>query len=435
MGNQVFTKPPKPGVRLTKAEVDYATDGPFGCKNCTVWWGGGSSSVGGCKVIGTDISRNGCCDYWNHKDAPLKVGKSGAEYVEVAGAHYTCDECKFFDPSTLTCPPVIGKIAPKAGCNKWMPITVKETFIPMSRLVDLEQVIRESSIEACAEMRGAPQAEGWHPNTTVADGGHSVSPGTSPTKVVVAEMRGAPQANANADFGEGAPVARATEATPATRMSPTPHGTLTWINPPCATCGHSYGAHSVGGDGQQCMFCSPKGSVHRYHETPDMSPHLMTVPLAAGSALDTDIDGLRTRHAYTVRIGTIQETHRALFDETEAALNRLTETIYPKSDAAPPASNDAGWQKGQVYNAHSNAAHRSSVAAFTSGDHAAHTVAAMHHQHAADAASAASGANPSSAKDYSVAAQYHTAQAKAHNAAAATARRGNTAGSYAMSSY
>lgn len=116
-GSEVFTIPPK-GVH-SKADAGYVAKGPFSCKHCD-WYEGGSAATGGCAVIGSDISRNGCCDYWNDQDAPKGIGKKGAEYVYVPGANYTCAECTYFN-GTDGCSPVRGTISPRGSCNFWTP--------------------------------------------------------------------------------------------------------------------------------------------------------------------------------------------------------------------------------------------------------------------------------------------------------------------------
>jgi len=135
---------------------------------------------------------------------------------------------------------------------------------------------------------------------------------------------------------------------------------------------------------------------------------------------------------------TIREGIRAGLNEvdTQGALDRLAESIHaypsrpiaPDDDHNPTASqHDAA----ALYNAHSLAAHRSSVAAFMGrggNSQASHQVAADHHNLAAKSADAGAKLhNPNSEKnkDFKTAATYHRAQSSAHMAMASTNARGN----------
>lgn len=141
----VYTVPPKPGEQLTKAQAGYVDSGPFTCGNCS-WFEPlppppprpapyvpldpmeMPKAMGDCDVVGYPVARGGCCDYWagptgQHEvpNTPQGVGIQKTEYVEVAGANYTCAQCIFFDAIRNRCWPVTGAISPGGSCNKWMP--------------------------------------------------------------------------------------------------------------------------------------------------------------------------------------------------------------------------------------------------------------------------------------------------------------------------
>lgn len=119
---EVYTKPPVPGKKLTKDEAGYVAHGPFSCSTCHHFeppQSGGD--MGACRPVGGPVAAGACCDFWNDPKAPLGVNKTGAEYVYVPGAKYTCAECRYFQADQHTCMPVVGRIEPQASCNKWTP--------------------------------------------------------------------------------------------------------------------------------------------------------------------------------------------------------------------------------------------------------------------------------------------------------------------------
>lgn len=340
----------------------------------------------------------------------------------------------------------------------------------------LSELIRESATSAVGivvaamkeaagatgEMRGAPQASGkFPPSAAVEDGGQKktpTDPGSAGT-AATAEMRGAPQSAGVGAFSTGGPAPMGDIEDPSgshhvsddTRTVSMP-GTSEHVSEaalpglPCATCSHFKGHHILEAD--MCMWCGPKGSTHRFTEKLDLTPQLMTVPLHSGSAHDTgDVVlglGRRTQEATTTSfVGTLREGHMRLFTNEEQALIRLTETInswsYGKNGEAAGGAKevDATKSKGNLYNAHTMAAHKASMMAFQGSTPEHHEVAAAHHTGAADAATAAASTWPdgSQAKsDYNTAASYHKKQADAHTAAAKTASRGNTHSRYEMGS-
>jgi len=84
--------------------------------------------------------------------------------------------------------------------------------------------------------------------------------------------------------------------------------------------------------------------------------------------------------------------------------------------------------RGSLYNSHGVAAARSSHHAYLKGESAEHSVAAQHHEHAAEAAVQAKlqhEPNSIPHEDYKTAEEYHKAQAHAHRMAAKHADRGN----------
>ena len=110
-----YTRLPPPGTVLSQEESGYVNKGPFGCKHCQ-WFGKDRS----CPVIGEKVHPDACCDYNNDPEAPMRVGKSAAEYIHVLGATYRCDECSFWVPGGK-CEIVSGAIAPGGSCNKYQP--------------------------------------------------------------------------------------------------------------------------------------------------------------------------------------------------------------------------------------------------------------------------------------------------------------------------
>ena len=118
---EVYTRPPVPGKKLSKDAASYVAHGPFGCYLCFWYEQPLEGVIGHCTPVGQPIHRNGCCDYFNDRQAPTGVGKARAEYVYVPYNSYTCKRCTFFDRLSETCWPVEGHIDPDASCNKWMP--------------------------------------------------------------------------------------------------------------------------------------------------------------------------------------------------------------------------------------------------------------------------------------------------------------------------
>lgn len=384
---EVFTKPPKPGVKLSKKDAGYVDKGPFGCRNC-LWFEGGSSPTSDCDPVGGTVSRNGCCDFWNDKDAPKNKGKAGCEYVFVPPYTYTCSICKFFDAATSTCTPVQGLKNPKGSCNKWMPERMTEApqFNPNILFPGIAQTIREAAQDAATNLAAIRNEVG---------------------KVV----------EANPMNGTGG------------RVPKTDPDTLATLNSPCSTCGHSYLSHNL--DAKKCFFCMPKGSQHTYHEAPDLAPHLIKVPSATGG---TEIAKPEAGITGMVPSGRVSEV--------DAALDRILETYFASSVSSDVESNKSmdGQRKAlTLYNAHSTAAHRSSTAAYIGGGNnsAAHQVASEHHKLAGQAAEEAAKkhTHPQTKKDLQTAAKYHNSQAAAHKAAAQTQESGNRQPySYEMSS-
>lgn len=121
MPNEVYTRLPDPGIKLTKEEAGYVARGPFSCATCMHFEKPETGDVGACQPVGGAVSAHGCCNYWNVRNAPHGVGKSGVEYVCVQGSNYTCAQCRFFASRSETCSPVKGRISPVASCDKWMP--------------------------------------------------------------------------------------------------------------------------------------------------------------------------------------------------------------------------------------------------------------------------------------------------------------------------
>jgi len=140
--SEVYTVPPKPGVKLSKKNAGYVAKGPFGCLHCSWFEEPRSGGVGRCDPVGGPVNRHGCCDFWNDQDAPKNAGKQGCEYVYVPGSGYTCTECKFFDPASRSCSPVEGDIAPEASCNKWMPIEDDDSGDEALALLEIGRLIR-----------------------------------------------------------------------------------------------------------------------------------------------------------------------------------------------------------------------------------------------------------------------------------------------------
>lgn len=488
---EVYTKEPSPNTRLSKANAGYVAKGPFGCNHCTWFNLTAPKGTPNCAVVGSDVNERGCCDYWNEKDAPQGVGKSKAEYVFVPGSNYTCDECKFFDFSSDTCTPVVGDIAPKASCNKWMPLEgAQGNQMTMTESAGHSHIIRESAREALeawreavgagtsntfsdGSERGAAQSTPhvWPPNSTEEDGGQKRTPPSPDTERTTntAEMRGAPQSKGVPPFSTGGPAPMAS-ASPSVGDGKVSNDTGTINMPgsdsehvsevdlasypgtPCATCSHVRGHHIL--ENMTCLWCGPKGSTHKFTEVMDLTPQLVTVPLATEVTSGTDTGdvvlglGRRTREsaAPVPLIASLRQAHWQMFSEEDRAFIRIVEALSPwnydssgNSQGRNVTDQQANSAKSRalVYNAHTLAAHRSSVQAMMGSSPEAHEVAEQHHQLAAGAATEAANAYPEGSHaraDFKTAATYHTRQAEAHRAAGLTARRGNTHSRYDVSS-
>lgn len=208
---------------------------------------------------------------------------------------------------------------------------------------------------------------------------------------------------------------------PGGRIPRTDPDTLSKLNAPCATCGHSYNHHAIGGDGGNCLHCFPKGSQHKYHETMELVQHQVNAPLTHSDRPPDLRAGLESGVTFT---------------EVEQALIRLSESIYPSYDEQYQKVSDetrkqakAASSRASLYNSHSLAAHRASAQAYSSGSEADHEVAAQHHDLAASAATSAQGVHKSGTpthKDYGTASTYHKSQATAHRNAAKASNSGNT---------
>lgn len=215
----------------------------------------------------------------------------------------------------------------------------------------------------------------------------------------------------------------------------------------CATCSHLRGHHPPAFNGGMCTHCGPKGSIHKFSETVDMTPQLMTVPLHAANPVDSGdvyLSGKSTGSSLTESTWylSLPEAHRRMFSETEKALIRLDEiheALLPwrgKSDIdeggdVRKEQMDAARDRAETYNRHTVAAHRQTLAAYMSGNHSEHHVAEGHHKLASDAAEAAAGDYPDNhpaKRDYKIAAGYHKQQMQAHHHAANAAHRGAVPG-------
>jgi len=216
---------------------------------------------------------------------------------------------------------------------------------------------------------------------------------------------------------------------PGGRPPKTAAADLIRLNAPCATCGHSYNAHQIEGQGQKCIHCAVKGSTHTYHESTQFVQHTVNAPDPQSSLKEST--KYSTDH---------------LFSEEEQAMIRLAESIFPAPDVeynhASGIDNDGDVKKqraiharASLYNSHALAAHRSSAQAYHTGDAADHEVAASHHQMAADAASNAQALHKKgsqSHKDYGTAHAYHSSQVTTHKAAARASAAGNRVSHPAM---